>query len=764
MPRVFHRVSCFVHSALLMGMLIHLGTACSWGEAVDGWTNWRGPLQNGVSSETGLPDSWAPDGENHIWTYDLAGRGSAVISGDRLFTVGYKGHGADLQEFLTCLNADTGEFLWEHGYNDFLSDIVYDRYSIGAPTVDRETGNVYFMTAAGIVAAFTPDGKEVWSHSMMEGFGRLTFPNGRTGSPVIDDDLVIVHAITSFWGADGPARDRFYAFDKLTGELVWSSTPGDTPKDSSFSTPVFETIDGKRVLYAGTGCGHLVCLNARTGDPIWRFQVSRIGVNASPILYKDRVVTLHDGENVDSSENGRMVAIKTGASPKPGEAGPVVVGTTGELWRNGLSTFSSSAVQVENKLYQMTLTGELACVDLDDGKVLWQEKLGPDQLHASPLYADGKLYIPLADGSFHIIRPTETKAEVLSKVQLAGSCLGSPTVWDGKIYVHTTEKLYCFGNKDGGQNLAKYPEPQAVKAGEPARLQIVPSEVLVHPGDKQSFRIRALDKNGNFVSEIDSAVWTKFIPPTARVKSEMDASFNEEGVLIAAPEAKESAGAFQAVAGNLKGIIRGRLLSDLPINEDFEGYSLTVDSEVEKGVKFAYPPLPWIGARFKWEVRDLEGQKVLAKTLDTMLFQRAITFLGHPDMKNYTFEADVMTDGNRRTMSNVGVINQRYVVALIGNWQQLEVSSNHDRVKVAVPFKIKPKSWYRLKTRVDLAEDGTGTVRAKAWPREEAEPEAWTIEVPHATAHPEGAPGIFGFSLQNQFRVYVDNLLITPNE
>ena len=40
----------------------------------------------------------------------------------------------------------------------------------------------------------------------------------------------------------------------------------------------------------------------------------------------------------------------------------------------------------------------------------------------------------------------------------------------------------------------------------------------------------------------------------------------------------------------------------------------------------------------------------------------------------------------------------------------------------------------RLKTRVDVADDGSGVVRAKAWPRDEAEPEAWTIEVPHTHA------------------------------
>ena len=122
-----------------------------------------------------------------------------------------------------------------------------------------------------------------------------------------------------------------------------------------------------------------------------------------------------------------------------------------------------------------------------------------------------------------------------------------------------------------------------------------------------------------------------------------------------------------------------------------------------------------------------------------------------------------MTDGNRRMKSNVGLINQRYVIELIGNWQKLEVSSNHDRVKVSVPFKWSTKTWYRLKSRVDVASDGSGVVRAKAWKRGEPEPSAWTIEVPHKIAHPKGAPGLRGFSPQSRYSVYVDNVSVYPN-
>src|SRR5687768_18051452 len=70
----------------------------------------------------------------------------------------------------------------------------------------------------------------------------------------------------------GRARNRFYAFDKRTGELVWYSTPGIEPIDSTFATPVYANLGNQRVIYQGTGCGHVVCINARTGEPVWRYR------------------------------------------------------------------------------------------------------------------------------------------------------------------------------------------------------------------------------------------------------------------------------------------------------------------------------------------------------------------------------------------------------------------------------------------------------------------------------------------------------------
>ncbi|GDX39995.1 serine/threonine protein kinase [Armatimonadota bacterium] len=747
--------------ALLVGLLS--GTASVRAD-VKGWLEWRGPHQTGVSTETDLPETWKLHGENDLWSADIQGGGTPVIANGHVYIFGYGGEGADLQEIVACFDAKNGKKLWEHRYSDFISDIVYDRYAIGSPCIDPKTGNVSVITSAGLFLSFTPSGKVLWQNSLMETLGRLTFTNGRTGSPFIDGDFIYFRFLTGNWGGDSPGRDRFYAFDKKSGKLVWASAPGDTPKDPSFSRPWFDWYNGLRVMYTGTGCGNIVALNARTGQPLWRYPVSAGGFSSSIILYKGMLIGIHDDENLNSPEIGGMVAIRIDGKGTPAEAGAPIVPSSVEVWRNRERTVSSSPVLIGERLYVTNRTGELACVDANNGKVIWRKKLAPDQLHASPLYADGKLYVPFQNGLFYILRPGESDCQELEKVQLEGRCIGAPSVYDGRVYVLTTKRLYCLGKKSHRGKAPAWASEWKVTPGATVALQIIPQEVLLRPGEKVDFTIRGIDANGFVTQVFDSklAKWEKYIPPTARVRSNMSASVNENGELVADSAALPSAGAFMATIDGFKGVIRGRVLPAPPQKEDFEGFQTTETSPFDGG-KFAYPPLGWIGARLKWDVREVDGNKVLAKTLDNVFFQRSTVFFGQPSLSNYTLEADVRMDGNRRTKSTVGLINQHYLIALQGNAQELEITSTPERVKTTVPFKITAGTWYHLKTRVDIAADGSGIVRAKAWARGEAEPSTWTVEFKHKDAHKVGAPGLFGFAPQSLFKCYLDNIAVTPN-
>src|ERR1051325_6726710 len=147
------------------------------GADVRGWLDWRGPQQDGTSLEKGLPDKWQLGGANDLWHIDISGGGTPVIANGKLYGLGYQGEGADLREVVFCADAETGKMLWQRWFNDFISDITYNRYAIGSPCIDPETGNVYACTSAGVLSCFTPDGKLVWQYSLMDWLGRLTFTN-----------------------------------------------------------------------------------------------------------------------------------------------------------------------------------------------------------------------------------------------------------------------------------------------------------------------------------------------------------------------------------------------------------------------------------------------------------------------------------------------------------------------------------------------------------------------------------------------------------
>jgi outer membrane protein assembly factor BamB len=824
----FASTLCFTHAAEKPGSAKKPAASAA---GVPGWFNWRGPAQNGTSPETGLPDK--VDAKKPLWTADFPGQSAPVIAGGRLYINGYVGEGANLREGVSCFDADTGKLIWRHLENDFLSDIIYLRYATSAPTVDVETGNIYVQGTQGLLSCLSPDGKVLWQHSLMEEYGRLTFPNARTATPAIDQDLVIVRGITSGWGANGPAADRILAFDKKTGELVWLSSPADRPQDPTFSPLQFSWLYGKRVFFSPCGDSSIACVNVRTGEPLFRFPAAKAGakggINGAVLRYKDSLIVAHESENVDTSEVGRTAAFRI---PTEDEQPKAVLPSTYpvppgmrifspkelELWRNALGNLGSSPCLVGNTLYEVTGVGELAAVNADTGEVKWKKKLGAEQRQSSPFYADGKVYVAFyiaggeqaagesdgGDGELYIFKPGEKDAELLSKTKLTGRCFGSPIAYNGKLYIQTDKKLYAFGkkgNNPGAKTVVWKDEawPEINKTAAPAKLQIIPNEVLLHPGQAAQVRVRGLDANGFTTHEsvdLKDVKIDTYIPPTALVKATMNGKFDNGGKLTADAKPIGSAGAFQAVLTSddkVNGTMRGKVLPDLPIKADFEGIELNettgpgVGNEVkplppaepgkpapqpnptnwnviEPPTAFAYPPLAWNGARFRFEVREAPGggNKALCKTIDNKLFQRGQVFIGHPNMKNYTIEADVMSEGNKRKMSDIGLINQRYLVVLRGNAREMELSSNLERIKEVKPFTLTPNEWYRMKVRVDVEKDGGGTVRAKAWKKADPEPEAWTLEFKHANAHKNGAPGFFSLSPQDQ-RAWIDNIEVTAN-
>ena len=97
-----------------------------------------------------------------------------------------------------CLDAKTGETIWENRYNVWLSDVPTERIGWSSVVGDPETGNVYAHGTQGFLFCFDGEtGAVKWQRSMTEEFGRITGYGGRVTSPVVDGDLVIISVLSS---------------------------------------------------------------------------------------------------------------------------------------------------------------------------------------------------------------------------------------------------------------------------------------------------------------------------------------------------------------------------------------------------------------------------------------------------------------------------------------------------------------------------------------------------------------------------------------
>ena len=159
------------------------------------------------------------------------------------------------------------------------------------------------------------------------------------------------------------------------------------------------------------------CLYRRSnGQALWRFQMSYGGVNSGVVIHEDTIIAIHGKENIDASNIGRMVAIQKPKNLPSLNEDLIVLNKDSEVWRNNsMEAFTSSPVYRDGRLMYTTKRGELVCLAADSGEEIWTLKLAPDQVHASPTWADGKLYVPMFDGRVSVVKEDGNEAEILAK-------------------------------------------------------------------------------------------------------------------------------------------------------------------------------------------------------------------------------------------------------------------------------------------------------------------------------------------------------------
>jgi len=265
----------------------------SYRVSIGDWPEARGPHRNGVSDEKGLIDKWALNGQNFLWRVPYGGRSAPIVMGNRVYVQNPAGLGEAMQERVMALDADTGKVIWEYKFNVFQSDVPPHRVGWASPAADPETGNIYALGVGATVIALNKDGKLLWDRSVGEDFAAFTTHGGRTMSPIIDGNLVIVSAAVSNWGSNANRAHRFIALDKRSGEIVWVASPGGRPYDTAYALPLITTINGLRLLICGIGDGGVYAMKPQTGEKVWGTVIAKRAVNTGVAVSGNTVSVSH---------------------------------------------------------------------------------------------------------------------------------------------------------------------------------------------------------------------------------------------------------------------------------------------------------------------------------------------------------------------------------------------------------------------------------------------------------------------------------------
>jgi outer membrane protein assembly factor BamB len=420
------------------------------------WPQWRGPSQNGMSPDKNLPLKWSPT-DNVIWKLKMKSwSGSTpIIWGDYIFlnmanagerVVRVRGRqkgGQSHRRMVTeedtslafwCVNRNTGEILWTRGMGDGNRQLRKQNMSSPSPVTD---GNyVWAMTGTGILKGFDFSGNEIWSRDLQQDYGIFGLNWGYASSPVLYQDslyLQVLHGMKT----DDPSY--ILAIEKDTGRTLWrverlTDALGESP--DSYTTPVILNYGDSTELVISGGdyvTGH----DLKTGEELWRAgnlnptKASHYRIVASPLV--------SDGLIYVPSRKNPLQAFRVGGRGNITESHLV--------WSTTKGPDVPTPVSDGKYLYILGDRGVMSCLDARTGAEIWAEKrVKPGIYSASPVLADGKLYVTSEDGTTTVIR-SGSKFEILAENDLESYTLSTPAISDGQIFIRTEDHLYCIGER-----------------------------------------------------------------------------------------------------------------------------------------------------------------------------------------------------------------------------------------------------------------------------------------------------------------------------
>jgi outer membrane protein assembly factor BamB len=395
--------------------------ASAWGED---WTEFRGPTGQGLSAATNLPAHWTTT-DNVTWRHELPGKGwsSPILLGKRIYlttAVPTDGGEKGRQSLRTiCLDAGSGETIWNvevfeqaggapmHGKNSHAS---------ATPVTDGKRLFVHFGPHGSACLALK-DGKILWRNDELQ-YGPV---HGNGGSPVLVGGLVVV-------SCDGSDQQFVAALDQNRGTVRWRTPRSTSPeKGFSFGTPLVIEVSGKKQIISA-GSDAVMSYEPKTGREIWKVAYPG-GYSVVPRpVFGGGLLYVCTGYN-----SPILLAIRPEGAK--GDATKTHV-----VWRITKAVpHNPSPLLVDDALYLVSDKGVLTCLDARTGEERWQQRIGGD-FSASPLYADGKIFLQNETGDGIVVK-SGPQYEELARNPLGEKSLASYAVGDGALFIRTERHL-----------------------------------------------------------------------------------------------------------------------------------------------------------------------------------------------------------------------------------------------------------------------------------------------------------------------------------
>lgn len=430
--------------AVVCGLMLACGSSFSQAE---NWPQWRGPDSNGISGETGIATTWSRT-ENVAWRLPLPGPGGAtpVIWEDRIFVTSSDGpeDGADL--LLLCISTD-GEELWRQTVGGGNKNARTIEGNSASPSPCTDGKHVWCFFGTGVLACYTVDGEEVWKFDTQDRYGKFDIQFGMTSTPVLHGNGVYLQLIHGTWGGDYKVA-KVVRLDKRTGEEVWSV---DRPSEAvdeckhSYASPIIYS-DGEMEFLITHGADNVVAHDLETG-----YEIGRLGgLNGPSDLNSNNYDNTFRFVATPSFTDGVLVVPTAKAGPlvavniREDLAGDLTGRAEAVRWVYEKTPDVSIPLLMDGLCYVVMKPGQVFCVDLESGDELYYERIHNAEHRASPVYADGHIYVCSRDGICTVLK-AGGEFEVVAENDIGNEPItASPAISDGTLYLRSYDALYAI--------------------------------------------------------------------------------------------------------------------------------------------------------------------------------------------------------------------------------------------------------------------------------------------------------------------------------